>query len=211
MSDTARRQHWEEVYSSNSTDRLGWYKPHLTTSSDWIESLCLPADAPIIDIGGGASTLVDDLANAGYSQVTVVDISDAALAAARERLGTDAGSVAWIRADVTAAKLPGNAYELWHDRAVFHFLTEPDDRQAYKDLLVSSLKPGGYVIMGAFAPEAPPRCSGLPVQRYDANNLVAELGARFELERHHKEMHVTPGGVEQMYLYCLFRRTGSNG
>ena len=206
MKDMARRQHWEQVYTSRSTDRLGWYSPHLTTSLEWIDSLCLPADAAIIDIGGGASTLVDDLVNAGYSQVTVVDISDAALAAARERLGTVAGDVKWIRADVTAAAPPDDAFELWHDRAVFHFLTEPGDRQAYKDLLMNALSPGGYVIMGAFAPEAPPRCSGLPVERYDVDKLVAELGTSFELERYHKEMHVTPGGVEQMYLYCLFRR-----
>jgi len=201
-----RKEHWEQVYSSKPTDRLGWFKPHLQTSVDWIRSLELSTDAAIIDVGVGASTLVDDLLQQGYESVTVLDISNTALSLLRERLGDDAKKVHWLGADITSVELPAGYFDLWHDRAVFHFLTEDDQKQRYRQNLVNSLKPGGHLIIGTFAPEAPPKCSGLPVQRYDHELLARTLGDDFELLRHHKEMHVTPGGVEQMYLYCDFRR-----
>ncbi len=201
-----RRKHWEGVYTSKSTDRLGWYRPHLETSFAWIEGLGLPSDTPLIDIGGGASTLVDDLVRAGYANVTVLDISEAALDATRSRLGDKADLVTWIRADVTDAGAIAGRFELWHDRAVFHFLVEEDDRRAYVANLEQAVEPGGHLVIGTFAPEAPPKCSGLPVQRYEHEQLAEVLRAGFELLRHHKEMHITPGGVEQMYVYCLFRR-----
>lgn len=201
-----RREHWEEVYTSRSTEKLGWYAPHLEASIAWIKALDLALDAPIIDIGGGASTLVDDLLEAGYRSLTVLDISEVALAAARERLGKKSDRVNWLNADITSIELPADRYLLWHDRAVFHFLTEPADRHSYRQSMMTALKPGGHVIIGTFAPEAPPRCSGLPVRRYSLQQLTDELGRAFELEDQLKEMHVTPGGIDQMYQFCLFRK-----
>ena len=201
----SRREHWEQVYSSKPPDRLGWYKPRLQTSLDWITELSLDAHAPIIDVGGGASTLVDDLLERGYSAITVLDLAAPALEVIKARLGAKGSTVTWLCGDVTEIELGDNAFELWHDRAVFHFLTEPGDRERYRENLCRALRPGGHVIMGTFAPEAPPRCSGLPVQRYDLDLLRETLGDAFELRRQQKEMHVTPGGVEQMYLYCEFR------
>ena len=202
----SRREHWEKVYTSKPPDRLGWYKPRLQTSLEWITALGLDLDAPIIDIGGGTSTLVDDLLDHGYSALTVLDLAQPALDLIKARLGERGAAVAWLCGDITEIELPEDAYALWHDRAVFHFLTEPTDRDRYLDNLNRALRPGGHLVIGTFAPEAPPRCSGLPVQRYDLDLIRETLGDEFELKRHKKEMHVTPGGVEQMYLYCEFRR-----
>ncbi len=200
------KDHWEQVYSTRSADRLGWYTPHLQTSLRWIRELHLPGDASIIDVGGGASTLADDLLDAGYRSLTVLDLSDEALSSARSRLGEKAASIEWLSGDITTIELPAQACDLWHDRAVFHFLTETGQQEKYRANLLSALKPGGHLIIGTFALEAPPRCSGLPVQRYDHEQLGQTLGPDFELMRHDKQLHVTPGGVEQMYLYAHFRR-----
>lgn len=200
-----RKDHWENVYSTKSPDRVGWYKPRLETSLDWIASLRLASDAPIIDIGGGASTLADDLLDAGYRDVTVLDIADSALEVSKARLGERAGLIDWIVGDVTELTLPEDRFLLWHDRAVFHFLVDAEDQRRYRAQAAAALRPGGYLMIGTFAPEAPPTCSGLPVERCDRDGLVRKFGAGFDLLRHHKEMHVTPGGVEQMYLYALFR------
>jgi SAM-dependent methyltransferase len=204
----SRKEHWEQVYSSKPADRLGWYKPRLQTSLDWISALGLEPDTPVIDIGGGASTLIDDLLGQGFSAITVLDIAEPALALLRTRLGDKAAVVNWLCGDITSMELPEDAFGLWHDRAVFHFLTEASDRERYKATLARSLRSGGHLIIGTFAPEAPPKCSGLPVQRYDLELLCDTLGDEFELQRHRKEMHITPGGVEQMYLYCEFRFAG---
>jgi SAM-dependent methyltransferase len=201
-----RRQHWDRVYRTRAADQVGWFKPHLGTSLDWIERLGLPPDAPIIDIGGGASTLVDDLVAAGYGDITVLDISAAAIKAARERVDETSAVVAWLRADVTEVKLPVERYRLWHDRAVFHFLTDSGDRRRYRDALLSALAPDGHAIIATFSPEAPPKCSGLPVRRYTAESLADELGPGLELVDHVDELHVTPGGVQQQFVYCLFGR-----
>lgn len=197
------------MYASKEPDRLGWYKPRLQTSISWISELNLDADAAIMDVGGGTSTLVDDLLDAGCRSITVLDLSENALTLTRERLGANAASVRWLPGDVTAVELPDHAYELWHDRAVYHFLTTSEQQQMYRDKLLRALKPDGHLIIACFAPEAPPKCSGLPVQRYSREDMEESLGAEFELERHHKEMHITPAGVEQMYLYCQFRKTTS--
>jgi len=199
-------KHWEQTYSSNQTEALGWYTPHLQTSLSWIQELGLDANAPIIDVGGGASTLVDDLLEAGQRSITVLDISDKALSLARVRLGGKAKLVKWLEGNITSLDLPAQYYELWHDRAVFHFLTEPGQQDKYRERLLSALKPGGHLIIGTFTTEAPPKCSGLPVQRYSQEQLENTLGGKFELMRHNKELHITPGGVEQMYLYCHFRK-----
>ena len=207
----SRRDHWEQVYTSKSTDRFGWYVPHLRTSTEWIEKLGLSAESPIIDIGGGTSNLVDDLLNTGYRSVTVLDISKNALSTVCERLQGNSKLVTWLDADVTVAELPDRKYELWHDRAVFHFLIERKDREAYRQNLLAALKQGGHVIIGTFTPDAPPKCSGLPVRRYTKEELVNELGPEFVLENHIQEIHITPGGIEQMYQFCLFRRVDACG
>jgi len=202
-----QREHWEKVYLTNQPHKLGWYKPHLETSLKWIKELDLSEDSNIIDVGGGASTLVDDLLNEVYRSITVVDLSKKALALAKERLGERAKLVTWLEEDITSVPLAARHYDLWHDRAVFHFLTAPEQRQQYRINLLKALRPGGHLIIAAFAPEAPPKCSGLPVERYSADKLESTLGAKFELKRHKKELHITPGGVEQMYLYCHFRKS----
>jgi SAM-dependent methyltransferase len=201
-----QKDHWEQVYSTRPTEKLGWYEPHLQTSLSWIKGLSLATDARIIDVGGGASTLVDDLLDAGYRSITVLDISEKALSLAKARLGEKAGLVTWLDGDIASVDLPIHSYELWHDRAVFHFLIMFEQQQKYRDNLLKALKPGGHLIIGTFAPEAPPKCSGLPIQRYTPEQLQITLGMEFELEHHHKDLHITPGGVEQMYLYCHFRR-----
>ena len=202
-----RREHWEKVYSSNPPDKLGWYEPHLETSLKWIKELDLSEDSNIADVGGGASTLVDDLLNQRYRSITVVDLSKNALALAKERLGERAELVTWLEGDITSVDLPARHYDLWHDRAVFHFLTTPPQQQQYRNKLLKALRPGGHLIIAMFAPEAPPKCSGQPVERYSADKLKNTLGTEFELKRHAKELHITPSGVEQMYLYCHFRKS----
>lgn len=205
-----RKIHWEQVYATKPTESLGWYQPHLQTSLAWIKALGLSADAPILDVGGGASTLVDDLLVEGYRAITVLDISENALRAARGRLGERSELVTWLPGDITSTDLPMRQYELWHDRAVFHFLTESEQQRQYRNQLLKALRPGGHVIIATFAPEAPPRCSGLPVRRYSLERLESTLGEEFELQRDRRELHVTPGGVEQMYLYCQFRMRPDN-
>jgi SAM-dependent methyltransferase len=200
------RDHWERVYAAKTEDRLGWYAPHLQTSVGWVRKLGLPANAAIIDVGGGASTFVDDLLDSGYQDLTVLDISGKALATARDRLGERSGQVTWLCADITTTRLASAKYALWHDRAAFHFLTDAKDRDAYRRNLSGSLRPGGHLVIGTFAPEAPPRCSALPVRRYSKAQLVDEIGPAFALVNDVQELHVTPGGVEQMYRFCLFRR-----
>lgn len=201
-----RKDHWEHVYSTGTIEKLGWYEPHLQTSLDWIKELSSDADAPIIDVGGGASTLADDLLHAGYRSVTVLDISARALKAIKTRMGKEAELVTWIEGDITSVELPTNHYELWHDRAVFHFLTIPEQQQKYRENLSKALKPDGSLIIGTFALEAPPKCSGLPIQRYSPKRLGDTLGREFVLKRHRKELHITPSGVEQMYLYCHLQK-----
>jgi SAM-dependent methyltransferase len=200
--NAGRIEHWQEVYSTRPVDRLGWYRPRLDTSLHWIKAIDLPRDAPVIDVGCGASNLVDDLLDAGFSAITALDVSQNALEILRQRLGDKAAAVEWIAADVTAVELPAGRYRLWHDRAALHFLIDPGERARYRQQLSTALCPGGHVIIGVFAPEAPPRCSGLPVHRYALDDLLDLLGEGFELVKHANELHVTPGGVEQAYLYC---------
>lgn len=206
INEMSRKEHWEQVYSASPAKKLGWYERHLQTSLAWIKGLGLAHDARIIDVGGGASTLVDDLLEAGYRSITVLDLSAAALSSVQARLGKRARLITWLEGDVTSTDLRAHYYDVWHDRAVFHFLTTLDQQRKYRDTLLRALKPGGHLIIATFAPEAPPKCSGLPVQRYSPEELRIAFGGEFELKRHHKEVHVTPGGAEQMYLYCQFHR-----
>ncbi len=201
-----QRNHWEHVYSTRQIHAVGWYTPHLQVSLDWILTAVQDVNAAVIDAGGGASTLVDDLLEAGYRSITVLDISDKALSATKQRLGKMAELVTWLNSDVTSAGLPEQYYQLWHDRALFHFLTEPEQQRKYRDTVLKALKPGGYFIVGTFAPEAPANCSGLSVQRYSPDRLVKALGKKFELVDCKNDLHITPGAVEHMYLYCRFRK-----
>ena len=200
------KAHWEQAYANRPPEQLGWYRPRLESSLALIAAVGLQKDQPLIDVGGGASTLVDDLLALGYERITVADLSDAALERARRRLGDRAEAVTWMSADMLTAELPATGYDLWHDRAVFHFLTAAADRAAYLAQLRHALAPGGQAIFGVFAPEAPPRCSGLEVRRYTAEALQAEIGGGFDLLEQRRERHVTPGGAEQAYLYCRFRQ-----
>jgi 2-polyprenyl-3-methyl-5-hydroxy-6-metoxy-1,4-benzoquinol methylase len=201
----ASKAHWEAVYGSKAPDAVSWYRAHLERSLELIEWSCADKSASIIDVGGGESTLVDDLLGRGYRSITVLDISEKALEVARERLGPRASQVSWIAADITKAHLPARRYDVWHDRAVFHFLTDPADRAAYVRQVASSVRVGGHVIVATFGPEGPTKCSGLDVVRYDADSLHGEFGAAFKMEGSGTEIHHTPFGTTQQFLYCLCR------
>lgn len=188
---------------------MSWFQPHADFSVGLIKATGVNRDASIIDVGGGASTLVDDLLANGYANLSVLDLSAAALAAARNRLGAKASEVRWIEADITRANLPKHQFDVWHDRAGFHFLTTPEDRAAYVQAVFHSVKPGGHVIVATFAEDGPVQCSGLPVMRYRADELHAEFGESFSLLRHEKETHHTPSGTVQQFVYCYCRRIGS--
>jgi ubiquinone/menaquinone biosynthesis C-methylase UbiE len=194
--------HWEEVYATRAADAVSWYQPHAILSLDLIRRIGVAAGTRVIDVGGGASTLVDDLLADGKADVTVLDISQGALRLARDRLGARADKVHWIQGDITQVQLPAAAYDIWHDRAVFHFLTEPADRAAYVEQVRRAVRPGGHVIVAAFGPEGPTQCSGLPVVRYDPGQLHAQFGGRFELVDHLSETHRTPAGAVQQFVYC---------
>ncbi|MCS6786081.1 MAG: class I SAM-dependent methyltransferase [Thiobacillaceae bacterium] len=200
------KAHWETVYTRKAPTEVSWFQPHAERSLGLIRLARVTPAARIIDVGGGASTLVDDLLAAGYRDVTVLDVAAHALAAARERLGARAAEVRWIEADVLTVGLPRHGYDVWHDRAVFHFLTDPADRQRYVRQVLHAVRPGGIVIVATFAPDGPERCSGLPVVRYDPQGLHAEFGAPFELIMHEREAHHTPAGAVQQFIYCLCRK-----
>ena len=198
------KHHWESLWAGRSTTSVGWYQPQASLSLAMI-SAAADRDTPIIDVGGGASVLVDDLLAAGYENVTVLDLSAAALAASRARLGSQAAQVRWLEGDITTAALPVATFGLWHDRAAFHFLTTPALQAAYVRQLGRALRPGGHAVIATFAEDGPTQCSGLPVQRHSAASLQAVLGADFELLRQEREDHVTPAGQTQSFQYCLFR------
>lgn len=198
------QSHWERIYQSKSPVETSWYQPHLQTSLEWILQAAPDRSASIIDVGGGEATLVDDLLLREYGALTVLDVSGAALGKSQNRLGDEAKGVNWVVGDVTEASLPVRAYDIWHDRAVFHFFTEAEQRAAYVRQLTSSLKAGGQVLMATFGPDGPQKCSGLPAQRYDAQSLLRELGPKFRIVKHLIADHQTPFGTTQQFLYCQF-------
>ena len=199
-------QHWESVYRHKAVDQVSWFQQHAASSLRLIKA-CADKDAHIIDVGGGASVLVDNLLAAGYRNLTVLDLSESALAASRARLGERAQSVQWIAGDITRADLQAARYDVWHDRAVFHFLTDPAERARYIAQVIKSVKPGGHVIVATFGPRGPLQCSGLDVVRYAPDALHAEFGAPFQLLGHETEIHHTPAGKEQEFVYCYCVRT----
>jgi SAM-dependent methyltransferase len=202
---TSRRDHWDTVYAGKPETAVSWYQPHAERSLQLIRAAPGGRDAAVIDVGGGASTLVDDLLADGYRDVTVLDISESALSRAKARLGARAGDVGWIVADITNWA-PPRTWTVWHDRAVFHFLTEKGQQDAYIAALKSATDRGATVIVATFALDGPERCSGLPVQRYDAATLMVRLGNDFRLVSASTERHVTPGGVEQRFAYSVLER-----
>ena len=203
------KEHWEHVYSTKATNAVSWFQEHAEHSLRLVRKTNISKSAAIIDIGGGASTFVDDLIADGYTNITVLDISRAALEAAKQRLGANAGRVDWIEADATKASLPTHAYDLWHDRAAFHFLIDPDDRKIYVAAVLQAVKPGGHVIVATFAEDGPMKCSGLPVMRYDAEELRAQFGDSFTLVDHFKQPHQTPFDTIQQFNYCYFRKSAT--
>lgn len=198
------KQHWESVYRKRDPAEVSWFQAEATLSLALIREAA-PISAHIIDVGGGSSTLVDGLLAAGYRGITVLDLSAAALDHARRRLGALAPEVNWMVADILTAFLPDHGIDVWHDRAVFHFLTEAVDRERYVAQVKSAMRPGGVVLVATFADDGPTRCSGLPVARYSAGELHDQFGPDFRLLSSQREEHVTPQGVLQSFVYCLCR------
>lgn len=199
------REHWESVYSRKAATEVSWYQAEAERSLDLIRRTTPDLASPIIDVGGGASTLVDGLLDSGYRAVTVLDLAPAALAVARQRLGDRATDVHWIADDVLTATLPSGGFALWHDRAVFHFLTDARDRARYVAQVRRAVRPGGHVVVATFADDGPTRCSGLEVVRYTPDSMHAEFGAAFRLLDSVREDHHTPTGTTQAFVYCLCR------
>ncbi len=201
------KAHWEGVYARKLPTEVSWYQPRPARSLALFERCGLNVGSTVIDVGGGDATLVDALLERGLRSVTVLDISATALARARARLGERAGEVTWLEADITRAELPRQAYDFWHDRAVFHFLGDPADRRRYVERATASLRPGGTLVIATFAPDGPQRCSGLDVVRYGPEDLAREFGeASFELVDDCAETHRTPSGAEQRFTYAVLRR-----
>jgi SAM-dependent methyltransferase len=205
MADT-RTDHWQTVYTTKPAETVSWFQGEAAPSLAMIAAAGVGAEAAIIDIGAGASTLVDRLLWAGFHDLTALDVSAQALAVSQARLGDRATAVDWIAADLTAWSPAAHRYDLWHDRAVFHFLTDEIERHAYRAALSRALRPGGQAILATFAPTGPERCSGLPVQRYSAEALAREFGDNFELVASAAETHHTPAGGAQDFTWCRLRK-----
>ena len=205
MTEFDRQAHWQGVYSSKTETEVSWFEQSPAISLELIQRSGAHRGAPIIDIGGGASRLVDALLDDGYRAVSVLDLSGKALSVARARLGPRASHVTWIESDVTQWE-PEQTYDLWHDRAAFHFLTDPTERRAYVERLTRGTAPAAQVIVGTFALDGPERCSGLPVARHDADSLKQALGVSFELEETRPYEHRTPGGGIQRFQFSRFRK-----
>lgn len=201
-----RREHWERVYTTRQATEVSWYQPTPAHSLALLRDAGAGPHATIIDIGGGDSTLVDAVVSDGLGTITVLDITEAALARARARLGERACEVTWIEGDITREALPPAAFDIWHDRAVFHFLTDADDRARYVATASAALKPGGTLLMATFAADGPQRCSGLDVVRYNPEQLAETLGGDFRLRHSFDDTHRTPSGGEQRFLYAVFNR-----
>lgn len=201
MTENAK-DHWETVYQNKPADRVSWFQSHAQQSLDLILHIAGDQASRVIDVGGGTSTLVDDLLEQTPMQLAVLDISTTALDIARARLGSQADRGQWIVGDITQVALPEKAFDIWHDRAVFHFLTEPAQREAYVNQVLRAVRPGGHVIGAAFGPDGPTQCSGLPVVRYEPGSLHAQFGGAFELLEHLSEAHHTPAGAVQQFVYC---------
>ncbi len=205
MNEAARRDHWETVYGSRIFTDVSWFQPRPERSLQLVEQTAVDRDDAIIDIGGGASTLVDHLLDDGFTDVTVLDVAGKAFEQAQERLGARARDVEWVVSDVTAFR-PTRTWQLWHDRAALHFLIDEQDRARYVDVLKRALGSGGHVVLATFGPEGPLKCSGLEIRRYSIDLVEELLGPGFELQSHELEDHVTPTGSKQQFLYSCWTR-----
>ena len=205
------KEHWEAVYRSKHPTEVSWYQTEAALSFRLIQRVAPLPGTPIIDVGGGASVLVSQLSDAGYTNLTVLDLSGGAIAAARSRLGLKGQSIRWIEADILKAELPRGGFGVWHDRAVFHFLTDRADREQYVAQARRAVVAGGHVLVATFAEDGPMRCSGLEVMRYSPTALHAEFGEGFTFLSAEREEHVTPAGVAQAFTYCLCKRTMADG
>lgn len=201
-----RQQHWESIYQTKGRDEVSWFREHLDTSLWMITNTGAGKDTAIIDVGGGNSTLVDDLIDAGFVDVSVLDISSKAIANSKVRLGARATEVNWIVSDITTVDLPKNYYDVWHDRAVFHFLTDEEDRRKYVELVKHSLIDGGHIIVASFSLDGPKKCSGLDIVRYSPETMHDEFGESFRLVESIGEAHQTPFGTTQDFVYCYCRK-----
>jgi SAM-dependent methyltransferase len=199
------REHWDRVYVTRLATELSWYQRTPRRSLALIQDTGVASTASILDVGGGDSTLIDHLIADGYGGASVLDLSGAALRRARARLGPEGDAVVWREADVLTADLAPASVDVWHDRAVFHFLTRPEDRAAYVEQVRRAVRPHGHVIVATFAQDGPTRCTGLPVERYSTDSLRAVFGAGFQLETSVLETHWTPGGAKQSFVYCWFK------
>ena len=199
--------HWQGIYTKRAATEVGWYEPDPVLSRRLVGAAIEDGAASVIDVGGGASYLVDHLLDSGIGRIAVLDISEAALDVARERLGERGAAVEWLVGDVTAIAQVGD-FDVWHDRAVFHFLLEPGDRRRYIELAERSVPPGGSAVVATFSHEGPATCSGLPVHRWEPDELADELGSGWRLMTSERHLHTTPGGKDQAYVYCRFRRLG---
>jgi 2-polyprenyl-3-methyl-5-hydroxy-6-metoxy-1,4-benzoquinol methylase len=197
--------HWEKIYGTRAADAVSWYRPHLEKSLGLIERAAPGHSLSIIDVGGGESTLADDLVARGYRNITILDISQTAIDVTKNRLGSASEDIHWLTGDITSIELEPYSYDVWHDRAVFHFLTAADERMAYVRQVAKAVKAGGHVIISTFGPEGPTKCSGLDVVRYDAGSLHRVFGVRFHLLKSSTELHQTPFGATQQFLYCFCR------
>jgi hypothetical protein len=201
-----RQEHWNSVYAATPADALSWFQPQPRISLKLISRTGIGRDAAVVDIGGGASSLAACLLNDGFSDVTVLDVAEPALMQSRRALGEREAEAKWITADVTRWT-PNRRYDLWHDRAVLHFLTSEADQDAYAEALYKALAPQGWAIIGGFAPGGPTQCSGLDVVQHDAESLERLLGIGFKLMETHGEVHITPQGREQRFRYHIFERS----
>lgn len=201
-----KKSHWEDVYSKKQPSEVSWHQARPDFSLRLMAAAKLDKAAPIIDVGGGASTLVDCLLDDGYQNLSVLDISKQALLHAKSRLGSRAKEIKWLESDVTQFQ-PTQTYQFWHDRAVFHFLTDAEDRKKYLQVLAASLDSKAYVMLATFALDGHEKCSGLPVQRYSVDSLQQTLGSDYELVQTDQETHLTPGGNPQRFVYCLFKKS----
>jgi ubiquinone/menaquinone biosynthesis C-methylase UbiE len=204
----SKKEHWEHVYETKGAMELSWYQPVPEKSMELIRKTSSPLDTPIIDVGGGASTLVDLLVRSHHSDITVLDIARNALDKSRERLGEHASEVQWVESDVLEFE-PQRRYCIWHDRAVFHFQVETERVQKYLEVMRKSLTPNGFFALSTFGPEGPQRCSNLPTRRYSVDELSSLLGSHFDLVVSEIEDHLTPGQVHQQFLYTLWRAKDS--
>jgi SAM-dependent methyltransferase len=203
---TDSQAHWEGIYRTRSTQAVSWYRSHLDVSLALLRQAGLDTSTRLIDVGGGASTLVDDLLAQGLTDITVLDLSPAALASARERLGAHGETVRWLAADLLEADLAPAAFDIWHDRAVLHFLASAEATSRYAAQAARAVRPGGHAVIGGFAPDGPERCSGLPVARRSAADIAALLGPTFRLVEERREQHTTPAGKAQAFAYALLER-----